>query len=158
MAGNLLSIQGEQQARQHTAVWADQSAVEDYAEKADEKTLVCRSRGRHFYSQINKTERIHFEGVTPEGFVIRRALCLVCERVTRVEAWDIRHRRDKITRLELVYSYSEYKSGYLGKKGQGRMKPKQIASAVGTIAMYDMSYREVRQEAVEAQKRSRDAG
>ena len=148
----LPSIQGEQQAHIAGATWADQAEVDHYVAQASDETVACRSRGRHFYELPRKTERMHFSGVTPEGFLIRTILCSVCQKVTRVEEWDVRHKRDRIVRLDLVRAYPKYSPGYLGKPGQGRMKPRQIQSAAGTSAMHDLSYREVRKEAVDAAK------
>jgi hypothetical protein len=148
------SIQGEQQARAGAAVWADQSEVDAYVATQPDDTLACRSRGRHTYEQLRKSERMRFSGVTAEGFLVRMVPCEVCGKVWRVEEWDVRHRKDRIIRMDLVRAYPKYGPGYLGKPGQGRMKPRQIQSATGTAAMHDLSYRQVRKEAVEAAQRS----
>jgi len=150
----LPSIQGEQLIASGHAIWADQAEVDAYVAQASDEVLACRSRGRHTYEMLSKTERMRFEGVTPEGFLVRRILCGVCEKVFRVEEWDVRHRRDVVTAMFLVRAYPKYKKGYLGKSGQGRMRPRAIQSAAGTTAMRGVSFRQLRREAVENAKAS----
>jgi len=148
------SIQGERQARESAAIWASDDAVYDYVRNAPDKNLACRQRGRHTFEPANKAS-MKFTGVTPEGFMERRVVCDVCEKVGRIEEWDVQHRRGIITRCDLVRVRPDYfDRDYLGEKGRGRMKPRQIESAIGSLAMEGQDLRAIRKELIAEQQRA----
>jgi hypothetical protein len=63
-----------------------------------------------------------FVGVDEAGLLIRRVDCDSCGMVERVELWDVRHKRGKVTRAVLVSAKPAYRdASYLNKSGKGRM-------------------------------------
>jgi hypothetical protein len=147
-----LSIQGERQAREQLAIWADDSTVASWvADMDNEGILTCRGRGRHFYPAPTKKAPLHFTGITRDGrYLIRKLRCTVCKSVSRIEEWDVKHKGDKITHCEMVRSYAgDYADEYLLEKGNGRMKPRQIQGACATVGLQGKSYRALKKEAEE---------
>jgi hypothetical protein len=112
---------------------------------------------------------MRFSAITPEGWYVRRTPCDACRirepddepwpapatglpRVVRVELWDVKHHRDKITRCTLVKAGPEYLDrAYLGASGQGRMKPRQIRAASATADLAGQSVTAIRKEIKQAQ-------
>ena len=155
-----LSIQGEAQRARGQAMWADDAAVDDWTAHAPPEVVVCRERGRHLYAATRGG--LQFSAITPEGWYVRRVPCEACRirleddepwpapatgmpRVVRVELWDVKHHRDKITRCTLVKANPEYlDQSYLGKPGFGRMKPRQIRGASATAELAGQSVTQLR--------------
>lgn len=151
--GQPASIQGEQQQAASATLWASDEEVMEYVQSVADAVLACRQRGRHFFLSIQDTGMV-FVRVTATGLLVRRAGCESCGCVVRVELWDVRHKRDVVTRAELVDSFLDYTdSSYLGKPGHGRMKPKQIRNAVATLALQGQSFKDVLRAATEASKK-----
>jgi hypothetical protein len=143
-----VSIQGEQQAARGQAMWADDAAVDNWAAQAPPEVVDCHRRARHRYADTGTG--LQFSAITPEGWYVRRLPCDACRirldddppwpapstgmpRVVRVEWWDVKHHRDKITRCVLVRAAPEYlDKAYLGAPGFGRMRPRQITASVTT--------------------------
>jgi hypothetical protein len=155
----VLSIQGEQQEQVQETLWATDDDVAGFVEGADDKHLICRERGRHDWRSIRQEGRgLVFTGTTLDDFPERRQLCPDCKAVERVEVWDVKYvkggkDRGKVSRCELLsVSFRYVDDGYQNKTGHGRMKPKQIKAAVGTVALRGMSYREVMAQARKAQE------
>jgi len=172
------SIQGEQQAARGQAMWATDAAVDEWTEHAPPEVVACRERGRHLYAP---TRGLQFSAITPEGWYVRRAPCEACRirldddepwpapatgmpRVVRVELWDVKHHRDKITRCVLVDAKPEYLDRtYLGTRGQGRMKPRQIRASSATAELSGGSVTALRktiketERAAELERRNRIA-
>lgn len=155
------SIQGERQAARD--IWADQSAVDAYAETHPDEILDCRSRGRHMFPSIKQTGLV-FGRVNALGLHVREVGCIVCvypddhekagqPRVVCVEQWDVRHYRGTITRCELVSGTLKYLDPkYQGKKGEGRIKPKRVRNALGTAALKGTKFVALRKEIMAAVK------
>lgn len=150
------SIQGERQEEARQLTWMDMAEVDQYVTKASPEVLECRERGRHVYPSIRETFR--FSGVTKEGLMIRRVTCKVCHLVGREEEWDVRHHRGKVTNCELVSARPDYSprgphgEKYLGPSGHGRMTNKMVRNTIGTQALHDQSFKELRRAALEAQQ------
>src|SRR5689334_12111550 len=107
----VLSEQGEEQAETASTLWATESETEalvEDARKNDPYRLVCRQRGRHNYLL---TAALTFSGITRHGLWVRRIPCHDCHapgapvKVERVELWDVRQYRGKITKAYLVVAY-----------------------------------------------------
>jgi hypothetical protein len=161
-AGPPRSIQGEQQAARGQAMWASDGAVDEWRRDAPPEVVVCRERGRHLYAAT--AGNLHFSAITPEGWYVRRVPCEECRirneddppwpapatgmpRVVRVEWWDVKHHRDKITRCTLVRAQPEYlDQSYLGTPGHGRMKPRQIRGSSATAELAGQSVTALRKE------------
>jgi hypothetical protein len=161
------SIQGEQQAARGQAMFASDAAVDDWTAHAPAEVIVCRERGRHLYAP---TRGISFSAITPEGWYVRRVPCEACRirteddepwpapatgmpRVVRVELWDVKHHRDKITRCSLVKAQPEYlDQAYLGAPGHGRMKPRQIRASSATAELAGQSVTTLRKVIKEAER------
>lgn len=132
------SIQAEQQAANQLALMSE-SDVDAYVREAADETLVCRAGGHRF--PLREKGGFRFVGVTPEGFLLRHLTCQQCGLVRRVERWDVRHKGDKVTRMEFVSAAMDYSlrdhqgQGYLAKSGRGRMSRKQVRGAVATMDM-----------------------
>jgi hypothetical protein len=162
------SIQGEQQAARGQAMWATDAAVDEWTGQAPPEVVVCRERGRHLYAATRGG--LQFSAITPEGWYVRRVPCDACRirldddppwpapgtgmpRVVRVELWDVKHHRDKITRCTLVKANPEYlDQAYLGKPGQGRMRPRQIRGASATAELAGQSVTQLRRVIKDAER------
>jgi hypothetical protein len=155
------SIQGERTDEQATAAVMPQEDVDQYIGEADEPVVLCRERGRHLYPSTHAAG-LRFVGVTEDGLMIRRLRCECCGLVDRVELWDVRQHRGRITRCELVSARPEYRTEYgtngtvrryTARPGHGRILPKRVRNALGTGQLAGQSYREVLKEARAGQKR-----
>ena len=156
------SIQGEQQEAIKVNLWASDAEVQAYIDRTPDEVLECRERGRHLFPGIRRG--MIFSGVTSSGLMIRRVGCVVCQyqepsplagmpRVIRIETWDVRHHRGTITRCDLAGAYTAYRDpSYLGKKGQGRIKPKQIRNELGTIMFKGQKFVALRKEVMASVK------
>jgi hypothetical protein len=148
-------------------MWADDAAVDAWTAEAPPEVVTCRERGRHLYAP---TRGLNFSTITPEGWYVRRVPCEACRirepddapwpapatgmpRVVRVELWDVKHHRDKITRCTLVKAQPEYlDQAYLGKPGFGRMRPRQIRGASATAELAGQSVTQLRRAIKEAER------
>lgn len=148
------SIQGEQQHQQQLDLFMPQEDVDTYVRESDDKVVECRERGRHPFETI-RSSQMRFEGETEEGFLVRRQVCPCCGLAVRVEHWDVRHHRGRVTRCELVMARTEYRTErlkdgtvrrYVAPAGRGRIRPRQIRNTVGTMALSGMSYTELIRE------------
>jgi len=155
----LRSIQGEQQDDRAGGGVMSQEDVDRYVGSVDDAVLACRERGRHLYPSTRSGLR--FVGVTDEGLLIRRAPCECCGLAIRVEFWDVRHHRGKVTRCELVTARVEYRSeytdggqlrSYVAPSGHGRVTPKLVRNALGTDALAGQSYRDLLKQAKQAER------
>lgn len=146
------SIQGEQQSTTDAHLYATDDQVDEYIRRMSDGVINCRERGRHSFAPVRVTG-MHFVGVTPLGLLVRRVLCDSCLMVERVEEWDVRHKRGKVTRAELVSARLDYLDPtYRADRGHGRMRPRQIRNAVASLALEGSSFRETLKSAHEALK------
>lgn len=161
MSNQQLSVQGEQQAAVQANLWATEAEVQAYIEKVSDEVLECRERGRHLFPGIRRG--MTFNAVDQAtGLMVRRVGCVVCQypeghvlagmpRVVRVELWDVRHNRGVVTRCTLSKAYTAYRDpSYLGQKGKGRMKPKQIRNELGTQMFKGQRFVALRKEVMGA--------
>jgi len=156
------SIQGEQQVEIQDTLWAADAEVDEFVLHADDGVIACRERGRHQFAPT-RMSGMTFHSINREGFYVRRVPCDSCRRmevgpdgdtlvpglprVIRVEIWDVKHKRDKIVRCDLVRTYSEYVDpSYLNKPGHGRMKPRQIRASVGSQQLVGQSLTALRKQ------------
>ena len=159
--GEPLSIQGERQQRAAIR-WAGEKTVERWVTEHSPGVVACRERNRHDPPTIAETGGLHFEGIDYLGFHLRRTRCKSCKLVDIVEQWDVAHRGNVITKAVRVGSTPDYSvrgpngEKYLGPKGEGRMRPKDVRSAIGTGYLKGMSYRDLRKETL-ANARQREA-
>lgn len=148
------SIQGEQQQASAT-LWATDDEVDAYVRRVAAGVLRCRARSRHLFDPVDE-DGMRFVRVTREGLLVRVVPCESCEKVNRVELWDVRHKGDKVTRAELVTASLGYKDpSYLSPPGTGRMRPQQIRNAIASMQLGGTSYRAVLKAAEAAAEATR---
>jgi hypothetical protein len=148
----LPSIQGEYEQVTVDAMFASDEDVAAYVETASPGVRACRERGRHLFAPTQVTGMV-FVGVDEAGLLIRRVDCDSCGMVERVELWDVRHHRGKVTRAVLVSAKPAYKDpAYLNKAGKGRMTPKQVRNALATIELGGLDFRQLLKAARSAGK------
>jgi hypothetical protein len=153
------SIPGEQQ-EETAAQYMNEVEVEKYVGSASPGVVTCRERGRHDYPTIREAG-LHFVDVNEYGLHIRRVRCRSCNLVDNVEEWDVLHRNGVVTRAERVSATPDYSvrgpngERYLGPSGHGRMTPKMVKNTVATGELKGHSFKDIRREIREAQKRER---
>lgn len=164
---NARSIQGEQQESRQLDLFMPQEEVDEYVRKSDDGVLACRESTRHPFPPT----RLHgqrFDGVDPDtGLMIRYVNCPSCELAYRIELWDVQHRGNKVTRCELVFAKTRYRTQYLddgtirrytAPPGHGRMRPRQVKNAIATIMLGGVSYSELRKQAMREQRERAKTG
>jgi len=160
-ATTLRSIQGEQETTRQLDLFMPQEDVDLYVDSVDDQILLCRERGRHSFPSAKETGLRFNGGVDEEtGLLVRRVMCTCCRLAERVEYWDVKHRGTRVTRCEyvgasVVYHTEHTKDGglrrYTNKPGHGRMKPKQVKTAVATgMLAGTVSYRDLLKAAKQA--------
>lgn len=147
---DILSTQGEQQ-RDYKIPVMSEGDVEAFLGTIPRKAIPCRKTNRHVYDE---EADLRFVGVNTIGLLLRPLTCLRCEMATRVEEWDMRHYRGRVTRCELVDSKVRYKKGpngesYHAPKGQGRVLGRTVRNVTATRQLKDQSFKELRKGAIE---------
>jgi len=157
------SIQGIAQRARRETVWATDTEVRLYAQGQPDGVVACRERGRHDYPatrlSLADPAAPPFTEVTPEGWYVRRLPCECCRhepdedgnpgmpRVVRVEEWELKHRRGVIQSAQIVRARPvPLDSDYLNPKGQGRIKPSQVRSAVVTARVAGLLIKDIRDQ------------
>lgn len=156
-----LSTQGERERVHHQAIWASPDETAQWVEEADEGWLVCRERVRHGYVRAKRGQRLRFVSKTRSGLYVRRELCPDCKAVELVELYELVPRRGTKNTVDdavLVVSYPNYLiKGYLGKKGEGRKRTRDIRHAINVAGLRGLDLRDIEREMAELDARSREA-
>jgi hypothetical protein len=159
-----LSTQGEQQQARDTFQFADQTFVDQLARNASDGIALCRQRYRHNYPPLPRSG-MHFEGVTPNGYLIRRVECLDCGcgiQVQRWEAYTVGTGRDQDIRVRPHSTVTEYQENEQGETyptlGHGMVRPRDFRDAIASSALDDGEAQEwvaaaLRQQRKAAQQR-----
>lgn len=129
----LLSIQGEQQQeRDQTYLRMDQDLVEEIVADLPEECAECRA-GHHRFAVIRPRDGIVFAGRSASGMPLQRLRCLGCNLVDKVIVWStndgIRWNPER-TYLDYSVRGPNGEKYLLDQKGQGRMAPRQVQSAL----------------------------
>jgi hypothetical protein len=156
------SIQGIAQRARRETLWASPAEVATYAQGQPDGVIACRERGRHDYPATRLTladpDAPPFTEVTPEGWYVRRLPCESCRhrnddgtpglpRVVRIEEWELKHRRGVVQSAQIVRARPlALDPDYLNPKGQGRIKPSQVRSAVVTARVAGMRIKDIRNQ------------
>lgn len=156
------SIQHIAQRARRETLWATDTEVRLYAQGQPDGVIACRERGRHDYPatrlSLADPDAPPFTEVTPEGWYVRRLPCESCRhrnddgtpglpRVVRVEEWELKHRRGVVQSAQIVRARPlALDSDYLNPKGQGRIKPSQVRSAVVTARVAGMRIKDIRDQ------------
>jgi hypothetical protein len=138
----ILSIQGEQQkksAQPHLRM--DQDLVEEIVADLPEECAECRA-GHHRFPVIRPRDGIQFAGRSASGMPLQRLRCLGCNLVDKIVVWSttdgIRWNPER-TYLDYSVRGDRGEKYLLDQKGQGRMAPRQVQSALMTQGLQGLT-------------------